>query len=119
MEKFEFKEATPIERDAVITRDEAIQTLFELINSGILTYDLTEKLEEIANNIEMEKIGYHFWGADRDEKTKLSIAMEADSITPEYEAECERIDEKYSFVPSHFEQKEIEANINDYEFEVE
>ena len=123
MEKFEFKEATPIEEvkeeNRCVTRKIAVTTLYELINSFILSDELTDVLEEIANIIEAEEIGYHFWGADREEKTKLFIAMEADSITPEWEAECERIDEKYSFVPSHFEQKEIEANINDYEDECE
>lgn len=122
MEKIEFKEANPMEEvkeeipyeKRCITRKVAVTTLYELINSFILSDDLTDVLEEIAHNIEMEEIGYHFWGADREEKTKLFIAMEAESITPEYEAECERIDDKYSFVPSHFEQKEIEANICDY-----
>lgn len=118
MEKIEFKEAKPMEEvreeNRRITRKVAVTTLYELVNSGILSEDFSELLEEIADNIEMEEIGYHFWGADREEKTKLFIAIEAESITPEYEAECERIDDKYSFVPSHFEQKEIEANICDY-----
>ena len=114
MENFEFKEATPIEENRSITRREAVMALYELVNSSVLSDELTKALEEIADNIEAEEIGYHFWGADREEKTKLFIAIEAESITPEYEAECERIDDKYSFVPSHFEHKEIEANICDY-----
>ena len=119
MENFEFKEANPMEEikeeKRCITRRVAVTTLYELINSFILSDELTDVLEEIADNIEMEEIGYHFWGADREEKTKLFIAMEAESITPEYEAECERIDEKYSFTPSHFEKTEIENNICGYD----
>lgn len=118
MEKIEFNEANPMEEvkeeNRCIRRKVAVTTLYELVNSGILSEDFSELLEEIADNIEMEEIGYHFWGADREEKAKIFTAIEAESITLEYEAECERIDEKYSFVPSHFEQKEIEANICDY-----
>lgn len=115
MEKIEFKEAEPMEENNVITRRVAVTTLWELINSCILSDELSELLEEIASNIEAEEIGYHFWGADRDEKTKLFIAMEAESITPDWEAECERIDAKYSFIPSAFEKVEIENNICCYE----
>ena len=99
MENFEFKEATPMEEakveNKVITRDEAINILYTLVNSGILSETLEEKLREIADNIEMEKIGYHFWGADREENAKLFTAVHVDCITPEFEEECERIDDKY------------------------
>ncbi len=120
MKDFEFKEATPIEEEnRCITRRVAVTVLYELVNSCILSDELSEALEEIADNIEMEEIGYHFWGADREEKVKLSIVIEADSITPDWEEECERIDAKYSFIPSEFEKVEIENNICGYDDEEE
>lgn len=117
MDRFEFKEATPMEEvdNKVVTRRVAATALYELVNSCVLCDEISDILEEIADNLEMEDIGYHFWGADRDEKTKLFTAMQAESITPEFEAECERIDKKYSFTPSEFEKVEIENNICGYE----
>ena len=119
MENFEFKEATPIEENRSITRREAVMALYELVNSSVLSDELTKALEEIADNIEAEEIGYHFWGADGDEKTKIFTAMQKTNITIEEEKECERIDEKYSFIPSDFEKVEIENNICGYEDEEE
>lgn len=117
MFNFKFKEATPIERASVITREEAVEVLTQLINSGVLTYDIEEKLVDISNLIDLERVGYHFWGADEEEFAKLHIALNNEVIMPKLEEELERIDDKYSFIPSHFEHKEIEANINDYDEE--
>lgn len=117
MFNFKFKEATPIERASVITREEAVEVLTQLINSGILTYDIEEKLVDISNLIDLERVGYHLWGADEQEYTKLNTAFSNDVVTPALEEELETIDDKYSFIPSHFEHKEIEANINDYDEE--
>lgn len=114
----EFKEAVPMEEaeeDKCITRKEAATVLWELANSFIVSNEMAETLEDIATNLEAESIGYHFWGAEREEKDKIFTAMQSESITPEFEEECERIDEKYSFIPSEFEKVEIENNICGYD----
>ena len=96
-----------------ITRDKAIETLYDLINSGILSEEIECDLQEIANNIENEKYGLHLWGADNEEYAVLVTAVREDLITDEYIANGKRIWKKYSYVPSPFEEKEIENNLNE------
>lgn len=38
----------------MITRTEAISALYEIINSGIISEELEDKLQEVANLIEIE-----------------------------------------------------------------
>ena len=115
MEKNEFKEAEPIEENRCITRKVAATVLYELAASSILSDELIEALEEIACKIQMEEIGYHFWGANKEEFSLIFAAIKSEDITVEHEEECERIDAKYSFVPSNFEKVEIDNNICGYE----
>ena len=73
----------------MITRDEAIAVLTELIESGILDEGLRDILDEIRINIHYERIGLHLWGAcEKDFETDESIA-------------------KYMFGPSEFEEVAI------------
>ena len=73
----------------MITRDEAIAVLTELIENGILDEGLRDILDEIRINIHYEKIGLHLWGAcEKDFETDESI-------------------EKYMFGPSEFEEVAI------------
>lgn len=99
--------------DNAITRDEALGTIYDLINSCILSEEIEIKLQEIANNIENEKYGLHMWGADNEEYSKITTSYREDLLTDEFVAECKQIWEKYSFTPSTFEEKEIEESINE------
>lgn len=96
-----------------ITRAEAIETLYDIINSGIISEALEEKLVEIASNIENEKYGLHMWGADNEEYATITTAYREDLITEEHKANCQRIWDKYSFAPSPFEEKEIQDSIEE------
>lgn len=94
-----------------ITRDEALEALQALLDSGILSEELDEKIQDIAGVIENEKYGLHMWGADNVEYAVLYTAVREDLQTEEYIANCKRIWDKYSFTPSPFEDKEISENI--------
>lgn len=90
-----------------ITRDEALEALQTLLNSGILSEELDAKIQDIADVIENEKCGLHLWGADNKEYAVLYTAVRKDMITDDYIKEGQRIWQKYAFVPSQFEAKEI------------
>lgn len=94
-----------------ITREEAIETIYALVDSGILQEDIEGRLMDIANAIENEKFGLHMWGADNGEYDVLTTAVRADLMTEEYKANGQRIWDKYSFVPSPFEEEEINENL--------
>ena len=96
-----------------ITRDEALETLYDLINSGILSEKVAGDIQEIANNIENEKYGLHLWGADDKEYGVLVTAVREDEATDEYIAEGQRIWAKYCFAPSPFEKEEILDNLQE------
>ena len=101
----------PVTPEKHITRDEASNFLYQLVNTGFLGEEAEEKLAEIANIIDDESRGYHFWGADVDERAKLFIAVRSDLITDEHREACAEIANKYSFVPSGFERNEVQENI--------
>lgn len=93
----------------MITRQEAIVTIHVIIDSGILSEDITDKLEDIAICIEEEQLGYHRWNAD-DDFNLLHIARRSDLWTDELIAQTKAASEKYSFKPAPYE---VQA-INDY-----
>lgn len=101
----------PVAQGKHITRDEASDFLYSLVNTGAFGGEAEEKLAEIANLIDDESIGYHFWGADTDERAKLFTAVRSDLITDEHREACAEIANKYSFVPSDFERDEVQENI--------
>ena len=74
----------------MITREQAIDALYEVVNSGILYYELEQRLSEIATAIVYENYGIHLWGTDEDE---------IEDFDP------------YVFAPSDFEEAEVKANI--------
>ena len=83
----------------VITREAAIDRLYQLINSGVFEKDVEDDLQDIANCIEDEKqLRIHSWGMNADEYGKLHTAWRTD--LPDYDskaAEQERIVKKYRF----------------------
>ena len=77
-----------------ITREEAVHTLYAVINSGIISEELERKLQDIASCIDNEEQGLFTWGADND-VMDLFVAKREDLITPEWEQHCNEIWEKY------------------------
>lgn len=94
-----------------ITRDQAIETLCDLIDSGILSEEIEGKLAEIMNAVENEKYGLHLWGADNEEYDALCTSVREDLLNDEYRNKVQGIYNKYAFLPSQFEATEIEESL--------
>lgn len=78
-----------------ITRSEAVEVLYSIINSGILDEELCGNIEEIANIIDHEdEDEISLWGAE-DDAVDLFVAKREDLITPEWNKHCEDLYEKY------------------------
>ena len=78
-----------------ITRQEAVEALLEVVNSGILEDELETKLSETAIILQHEdEDKLSLWGAE-DDATDLFIAKRQDLITPEWEKHCNDLYEKY------------------------
>ena len=78
------------------TREEAIETISELIDSNILSDELTDKLEAIRQCISAEEShGIFVWGAECDDWMKLFVAYREDLWTDELKKEIQSIYEKY------------------------
>lgn len=70
----------------MITREQAVDILEELVESEVLNENLRDCLDEMATVIHYEKIGLHLWGAD------------------ERDFEDDEALEKYVYIPSDFEE---------------
>ena len=70
----------------MITREQAVDILEELVESEVLNENLRDALDEMAMVIHYEKIGLHLWGADNKD-------FENDEAL-----------EKYVYIPSDFEE---------------
>lgn len=70
----------------MITREQAVDILEELVESEVLNENLRDALDEMAMVIHYEKIGLHLWGADNKD-------FEDDEAL-----------EKYVYIPSDFEE---------------
>lgn len=101
----------------MITRLEAIETLYDLISSGILADDIEGRLQDIASCIEAELIGRHEWGVPREDLAKLYSAVRVDLVTDNDIDDYDRIHRKLTFVPSVDERIIIESNISDKIYE--
>lgn len=77
-----------------ISRKEAVETLYGIINSGIISEELDSKLTDIAQCIGHEEDNLFLWGAD-DEASDLFVLKREDLITPEWIKHCEDLHEKY------------------------
>lgn len=75
----------------MITREQAIDALYEVVNSGILYDELEKRLTEAATAIVYENYGIHLWGTKEDD---------IEDFDP------------YVFAPSDFEEAEVKANID-------
>ena len=74
----------------MITREQAIDAIYEVINSCILYDELEKRLTEAATAIVYENYGIHLWGTKEDD---------IEDFDP------------YVFAPSDFEEAEVKANI--------
>lgn len=97
----------------MIMREEAVEVLYDLISSGILSEEIEEKLQDIASCIEAENIGRHEWGVPREELGKLYASVRVDLITEDSIEDYERIHRKLTFLPSVDERIVVESNIAD------
>ena len=70
----------------MITREQAVDILEELVESEVLNENLRDALDEMAMVIHYEKIGLHLWGAD------------------ERDLQGDEALEKYVYIPSDFEE---------------
>lgn len=70
----------------MITREQSVDILEELVESEVLNENLRDALDEMAMVIHYEKIGLHLWGADNKD-------FEDDEAL-----------EKYVYIPSDFEE---------------
>ena len=80
----------------MITREQAIYAIYEIINSGIIDMELENRLQDIANCIDAENYGVHLWGTEQVENY-----------------------EHFIFGPSDFEEKEIMQNIKELDDDTE
>ena len=75
-------------KEHYITRHEAVMTIYELINSCILSEELEESLQDIANCIEAEETHNIFlWGADSEATDLFSAVMDPYTSSKEFQTE--------------------------------
>lgn len=89
------------EEERTISLDEAICTLYELIDNPVIEEDLSDKLQEIANHLDHQKYGLHTWGIPEKDYEKLVVAYR-DDLTAEIQEQT-KIAKKYAFKPSEWE----------------
>ena len=89
-----------MDKDHYLSRQEACTVLHELAGSGILSEELEENLDEIANLISYELDGEHFWGQSYESSNKLRIAYRDDLWTDELIKEVSEQHENARFVPA-------------------
>ena len=81
------------------TLEEAVETLYEIINSGILDKELESKLESVAKCIEEmdseEHLALWLWGAEDTDWVDLFVAKREDLITDEWKSHLNEVYEKY------------------------
>lgn len=95
----------------MISRSNAIDVIYDLINSGILDESIEDALNEIVTCIDYEECGMHLWNATNEDCDNLFTCKRVDKITDEYIEEQKAIVNKYRFVPAPAEKKEIKDTI--------
>lgn len=85
----------------MITRQEAVDTLYAMINSGILAEEIEDNLREIANIIEDEDkengLGIMAWEMDSEEYGMLHTAYREDLWTDELKKKVQGIYDKVKY----------------------
>lgn len=84
----------------MISREEAVEALYDIINSGIISNDLEDTLEEIAQCIKDEEdLGIHAWDMPKDDEVRFHTAIRND--IPEYKEnleKCKELVEEWGFI---------------------
>lgn len=97
----------------MISREEAIFCCYDLLNAGILSDEIEEKVQDIASCIEAELLGRHEWGVDSHELSTLYTAKRLDLVTNDDIDEYDALHRKLTFIPSVDERIVIESNVRD------
>ena len=86
-------------KDTYLSREESIEKIYELINSGFLNKTMEEDLQEIANLIQYELDGEHLWGQPYEADNKLRSAYREDLLTEELMEEMNTQHMNCRFIP--------------------
>jgi hypothetical protein len=89
-----------MDKDHYLSRQEACTILHELASSGVLSEELEDNLDEIANLISYELDGEHFWGQSYESGNKLRVAYRDDLWTDELLKEATEQHENARFIPA-------------------
>ena len=90
----------------MITRKKAINTLYNLINSNILSKEIENDLQDIITCIEYEQMNLHLWNADDTDVETIITSKRTD--LPEFQyfiKKQKEIIQKYRYTPSKTESK--------------
>ena len=95
----------------MITREQTVDILEELVESEVLNENLRDALDEMAMVIHYEKIGLHLWGADNkdfedDEALEKYVYIPSDFEEVAVLTERKRLDEETVSEPSEAENTE-------------
>ncbi len=93
----------------MVNRETAVELLHRLAGEGLLDEGLCDSLDEIANCIDAERVGFHLWNAD-DDSGELFIARRQDLWTAEKIEEVKKIADKYRFTPAPYEAEEFKED---------
>lgn len=99
-----------MDKDHYLSRQEACTVLYELASSGVLSEELEENLDEIANLISYELDGEHFWGQPYESSDKLRVAYRDDLWTDELIKEVSEQHENARFVPAKNEINDLKEH---------
>ncbi len=99
-----------MDKDHYLSRQEACTVLHELASSGVLSEELEENLDEIANLISYELDGEHFWGQSYESSDKLRVAYHDDLWTDELIKEVSEQHENAKFVPAKNEINDLKEH---------
>ena len=97
----------------MITREQAVDILEELVESEVLNENLRDALDEMAMVIHYEKIGLHLWGADNkdfedDEALEKYVYIPSDFEEVAVLTERKRLDEETVSEPTEVENTEAD-----------
>ena len=95
----------------MVTRNYAIETLYSLINCGILADDICDDLNDIAVCINGECDGLHLWGADKDDVRALYTSYSKNVLTEEIKEKLTEVYKRLQFTPSAFEQDQVNEDV--------
>jgi hypothetical protein len=99
-----------MDKDHYLSRQEACTVLHELASSGVLSEELEENLDEIANLISYELDGEHFWGQSYESSDKLRVAYRDDLLTDELIKEVSEQHENARFIPAKNEINDLKEH---------